>query len=58
MELDLWRTIFLVCVVCALTVIECIAFQKKVCGEIGAYQTICEYLEKCDGSYCQAPQNW
>jgi hypothetical protein len=37
---------------------ECIAFQKKVCGEIGAYQTICEYLEKCDGRYCQAPRNW
>ena len=37
---------------------ECIAFQKKVCGEIGAYQTICEYLEKSDGRYCEARRNW
>lgn len=37
---------------------ECLAFQKKVCGEIGAYQTIREYLEKCDGRYCKAPRSW
>ncbi|MBV8357797.1 MAG: hypothetical protein JO189_07655 [Deltaproteobacteria bacterium] len=37
---------------------ECLAFQRKVCGEIGAYQTICEYLKKCDGRYCEAPRNW
>ena len=37
---------------------ECIAFQKKVCREIGAYRTICEYLTKCDGRYCETPRNW
>jgi hypothetical protein len=37
---------------------ECIAFQKKVCGEIGAYQRICEYLENCDGRYCEVRRNW
>jgi hypothetical protein len=37
---------------------ECIAFQKKVCGEIGAYQAIRKYLEKCDGRYCTAPRSW
>jgi hypothetical protein len=37
---------------------QCIAFQEKVCGEIGAYQTICEYLAKCDGKYCRTPRDW
>ena len=37
---------------------ECIAFQKKVCGEIKAHQTIREYLEKSDGRYCEARRNW
>jgi hypothetical protein len=37
---------------------ECLAFQRKVYNEIGAYQTICEYLKRCDGSYCKAPRNW
>jgi hypothetical protein len=37
---------------------ECLAFQRKVCGEIGAYQKICEYLKKCDGRYCEVPRNW
>jgi hypothetical protein len=37
---------------------QCIAFQKKVCGEIGAYQTIYEYLENCDGRYCKVRRNW
>jgi hypothetical protein len=37
---------------------ECLAFQRKVCREIGAYQTICEYLKKCDGRYCQVARNW
>ena len=37
---------------------ECIAFQKKVCGEIRAHKTIREYLEKCDGRYCEARRNW
>jgi len=37
---------------------ECLAFQRKVCGEIGAYQKICQYLERCDGRYCEAPRSW
>jgi hypothetical protein len=37
---------------------ECLAFQRKVYGEIGAYQTICEYLKRCDGRYCKAPRDW
>jgi hypothetical protein len=37
---------------------ECLAFQRKVCGEIGAYQRICKYLKKSDGKYCDAPRNW
>jgi hypothetical protein len=37
---------------------ECLAFQKKVCREIGAYRTICEYLKQCDGSYCEIPRTW
>jgi hypothetical protein len=37
---------------------ECIAFQKKVSGEIGAYRGIGDYLAKCDVRYCRAPRNW
>ena len=37
---------------------ECLAFQRKVYGEIGAYQTIYEYLENCDGRYCKVRRNW
>ena len=37
---------------------ECLAFQGKVCREIGAYQPIFEYLKKCDGRYCQVARNW
>ena len=37
---------------------ECLAIQRKVYGEIGAYQTIREYLKRCDGTYCKVPRNW
>ena len=37
---------------------ECLAFQRKVCREIGAYKTICQYLKRCDGRYCKAPRTW
>jgi hypothetical protein len=37
---------------------ECLAFQRKVYGEIGTYQAIREYLKRCDGRYCKAPRNW
>jgi hypothetical protein len=37
---------------------QCIAFQRKICREIGAHRTIREYLAKCDGRYCEAPRNW
>ncbi len=37
---------------------ECLAFQRKVYAEIGAYQTIRDYLKSCDGTYCKAPRTW
>jgi hypothetical protein len=37
---------------------ECLAFQRKVYGEIGTYQTIREYLKRCDGTYCKGARNW
>jgi hypothetical protein len=37
---------------------ECLAFQRKVYDEIGTYQTIRNYLKRCDGRYCQAARNW